>query len=111
MNKILEQNSEIAEGIIAVADMVNDFRKDLETKGILVNESKQESVLPPPQQPVFPGMRPFEPQFSPRAPLQGQIQSPMNLQNVKIAPPPFESPRAPSAPPPMSPPKKKLFGL
>lgn len=111
MNKILEQNSEIAEGIIAVADMVNDFKKDLETKGVLVNENKQEAVLPPPQQP-FPGVRHFEPlQFQPRMPVQAQMQAQMNLQNVRIAPPPFESPRAPTAPPPMSPPKKRLFGL
>src|SRR3989344_8433907 len=36
MNKILEQNSEIAEGIVAVADLIKDFRTDLESKGLLV---------------------------------------------------------------------------
>lgn len=61
MNKILEQNSEIAEGIVAVADMVKEFRADLENKGILVRE-KMESppffgavpVAPPPMPPRRP---------------------------------------------------------
>ncbi len=83
MNKILEQNSEIAEGIVAVADMVKEFRGDLESKGILVRETPLEA--------------PGEPAVTPPAgmmPLPGM--------------PPLGIPPLPGTPPP---PKKKFFGI
>ena len=61
MNKILEQNSEIAQGIVAVADLVKDLREDL-GKGVTVKEPSLEPTLsfppsqfsPPPAVPAFP---------------------------------------------------------
>ncbi|MBI4148491.1 hypothetical protein HY490_04330 [Candidatus Woesearchaeota archaeon] len=35
MNRILQQNAEIAEGIVAVADIVKEFKSVIESKGIL----------------------------------------------------------------------------
>ncbi len=71
MNKVLEQNSEIAQGIVAVADLVKDLREDL-GKGVTVKEAAIEGPqampiptfeprsMPPPQRtmPGFPGMMP-----------------------------------------------------
>lgn len=39
MHNILQQNSEIAEGIVAVADLVKDLRSDLERAGVLSAKS------------------------------------------------------------------------
>lgn len=106
MNKILEQNSEIAEGIVALADMVKDFREELETKGITVTEKKQGGTQP--EVPLFAQsqMPTFEPKpFAQRMPAPPPVEAPM------IAPPPFEAIGPPSAPPSMAPPKKRLFGL
>ena len=50
MNKILEQNSEIAQGIVAVADLVKDLREDM-GKGVTVRESEVE----PPAPAAYPG--------------------------------------------------------
>lgn len=107
MNKILEQNSEIAEGIVAIADIVKDFRTDLETKGVTVSEKVEPIMSVEPPQSVFPAQRPFEPQpLPPRIPLQQP-----NMPIQRLAPLPFEAPRPPTGPPPMSPPKKRLFGI
>ena len=104
MNKILEQNSEIAEGIVALADIVKDFREDLETKGITVAEKRPLFAESPPQITTPPA----EPQpFPPRM----QMSRPVGEQMMRVAPPPFEAPKPPSSPPPMAPPKKRLFGL
>lgn len=46
MNKILQQNSEIAEGIVAVADLVKDLRNDLERAGILPTKSPFAGISP-----------------------------------------------------------------
>jgi hypothetical protein len=46
MNKILEQNSEIAQGIVAVADLVKDLREDM-NKGVTVKEPALEGPQPP----------------------------------------------------------------
>jgi hypothetical protein len=71
MNKILEQNSEIAQGIVAVADLVKDLREDL-GKGVTVKEPMLEGGAPmpmpqfeprtmPPPQRTMPGMPPPPP--------------------------------------------------
>ncbi len=59
MNRILEQNSEIAQGIVAVADLVKDLREDL-GKGVTVkeplaiSEPQLEPGAPPSLPPVMP---------------------------------------------------------
>ncbi|MEM4242986.1 MAG: hypothetical protein QXM31_03740, partial [Candidatus Woesearchaeota archaeon] len=70
MNKILEQNSEIAQGIVAVADLVKDLREDI-GKGASVKEqlslpepaSMPGGTFAPPTQPMLPppGMPPPPP--------------------------------------------------
>lgn len=47
MEKVLEQNSEIAKGIVAVADLIEELRQRLE-KGFMVKEQMQ---MPEPMQP------------------------------------------------------------
>ena len=104
MNKILEQNSEIAEGIVALADIVKDFQEGLETKGVVVADKQESPSFGQP--PVFPSVplepKPFPPRLPPARPLE-QMQ--------RVAPPPFEIVRPPTTPPPLAPPKKRLFGL
>ncbi|MEM2916574.1 MAG: hypothetical protein QXT19_04430 [Candidatus Woesearchaeota archaeon] len=84
MNRILEQNSEIAQGIVAVADLVRDLREDL-GKGVTVKEpltiSEPQPSFAPPEVP---------PETPPRPPA--------------IMPPP-------GLPPPPPPPRKRRFGL
>ncbi len=53
MNRILEQNSEIAQGIVAVADLVKDLREDL-GKGVTVREPlaiREPGTFGPPEAP------------------------------------------------------------
>ncbi len=59
MNRILEQNSEIAQGIVAVADLVKDLREDL-GKGVTVKEplSISEPQLGPGAPPSLPPVMP-----------------------------------------------------
>ncbi len=106
MNKILEQNSEIAEGIVALADLVKDFRDDLENKGITISEKKEQAFA----QPLFsaPQLMQAAQQTSPFPP---RLPSRQMAEMQRIAPPPFESPRPPQSPPPFAPPKKRLFGI
>jgi hypothetical protein len=52
MNKILEQNSEIAQGIVAVADLVRDLRDDL-GKGPMAREHAALEPTPPMPAPGF----------------------------------------------------------
>ena len=47
LEKVLEQNSEIAKGIVAVADLIEELRQRLE-KGFMVKETMQ---IPEPMQP------------------------------------------------------------
>ena len=90
MNKILEQNSEIAQGIVAVADLVKDLRNDMD-KGVTVKESAIEGPQP---MPLPPG------NFGQQQPQQGML--PMM--------PPQGMPRmmTPGIPPP---PRRRRFGL
>ena len=86
MNKILEQNSEIAKGIVAVADLVEELRGRLES-GFMVKE------------PVLPSMPSM-----PSAPsaMSQSMQQPMP-QSMGLAPQPLPG----VMPPP--PPRKKGF--
>jgi hypothetical protein len=90
MNKVLEQNSEIAQGIVAVADLVKDLREDM-NKGVSVRDSGFEG----PQQMPLPT---FEPQTMP--PPQRTMPQPMG--GPSMMPPP-------GLPPP--PPRRRRFGI
>lgn len=90
MNKVLEQNSEIAQGIVAVADLVKDLREDL-GKGVTVKEPALESPPPAPMPMGTFGPPAFPPSTGPR-PMPGmQMMGP------------------PGMPPP--PPRRRRFGL
>jgi hypothetical protein len=89
MNRILEQNSEIAQGIVAVADLVKDLREDI-GKGA----QKEGFEIPGPAAPPAPTF----------APPPGTAQGPMPM-----GPPPG-MPRMmiPGMPPP-PPPRRRRF--
>jgi len=86
MNKILEQNSEIAQGIVAVADLVKDMREDV-GKGVTVREPSLEPTPPMPY-----GPQGAQPQMRPMMPPPGMPRMMM-----------------PGVPPP--PPRRRRFGL
>lgn len=86
MNKILEQNSEIAQGIVAVADLVRDLRDDI-GKGPMIKEPTIEPTPPMPA-PTF-------------APL---------LMPPARAPPAMPMMMPPGMPPP-PPARRRRFGL
>ncbi|VVB81690.1 Uncharacterised protein [uncultured archaeon] len=94
MNKVLEQNSEIASGILALADMVKDIKEKPEAK-IEIETQTFTPIQPMPAPPMpSPAMRP--PMMAPpRAPPVGQM-------------PPGVPPGMPL--PPM-PPRRRTFGL
>lgn len=87
MNKILEQNSEIAQGIVAVADLVKDLREDM-GKGVTVRE---------------PGLEP-----TPPAPM-GAFNPPPGTAPQMLPPPGMPRMMMPGVPPP--PPRRRRFGL
>ena len=70
MNKILEQNSEIAEGIVAIADLVKDLKEGLEEKGITARPAITPEPLgaPRPAPAGPPGMPPGMARPMPGAP-------------------------------------------
>ncbi len=95
MNKILEQNSEIAEGIVALADIVNDLKDKME-KGFLVKESREV-----PAGRLFEEPKPLEdvPDLPPRpAPQQAPSLPPLP-----------EFPSLSTELPPPVPPRRRLF--
>lgn len=106
MNKILEQNSEIAEGIVALADLVKDFRDDLENKEIAVSEKKESAFA----QPQFFAQQSLQ-EAEQSSPFPARLPPRQMTEMQRISPPPFESPRPPQNPPPFAPPKKRLFGI
>lgn len=76
MNKVLEQNSEIAKGIVAVADLINDMKSKLD-EGFVVKKEEQT--------PVGEMLRP-EPRFmSPPAAIPGRVAPPIG---PPLPPPP-----------------------
>ena len=94
MNKILEQNSEIASGILALADMVKELKEGKEEAPRVVSEQMTFTM------PEMPPMRP------------------MSAPAPRTAP--MAAPRAPPMPPPMPPmpgmplpplPRRRTFGI
>lgn len=96
MNKILEQNSEIASGILALADMVKDIKEKPEAK----IEIETRTLTPTSQMP--------EMQMPMPAP-----SAPMMMAPPRQAPP--VGPMPPGVPPgmplPPMPPRRRTFGL
>ena len=80
MDKILEQNSQIADGIVAMADMVNEL-KDENTKPMQEQQS-DDFFPPPPGMPPSPGNfppppgMPMPPGMPPMPPLSGMPPPP-----------------------------------
>ncbi len=98
MNKILEQNSEIAEGIVAIADLVKDLKEGLEEKGITTRTAIEPEThmathpgaIPMPPRAGPPGARPT-PRPMPGRPLPAPtagIPGPRPAPAVGIPPPP-----------------------
>ncbi|MEM4263894.1 MAG: hypothetical protein QW666_03300 [Candidatus Woesearchaeota archaeon] len=90
MDKILEQNADIAEGIVAIADMVKEM------KGVQKTAEKEEELGTPEFD--------FKPEF-PMAPPAPGVLPPMPQ-----GPRPQMPPR-PMAPPPLPPRKPRTFGI
>jgi hypothetical protein len=74
MNKVLEQNSEIAKGIVAVADLINELKSRLD-EGFVVK--KEESMPGGEHMTPEPGMRPFMPPPRMMAPPMGGPGAPL----------------------------------
>ncbi len=98
LNKILEQNAELASGILALADMIKPERK----------------------LPQMPGQLPRQPHAPPRIPPQGRIEhkegfpQPPSGVHIRTPIPPSQGlPQKAPLPPPsnLPPPKKRTFGL
>ncbi|MEK6849563.1 MAG: hypothetical protein AABY01_03260 [Nanoarchaeota archaeon] len=96
MNKILEQNSEIAKGIVAVADLVNDLKGNME-EGFTV---KKEETMPSGDTFIRP-----EPNMRSFSPPPMQRSAPMGPPQQFGAMPPMGPPL-----PPLSQQKRK-FGI
>ena len=102
MNKILEQNSEIASGILALADMVKDIKEKPEAK----IEIETQTLMPMPPMPA---------QYVPMPSMPAQ-QMPMP---APMMAPPRQAPpiglMPPGVPPgmplPPMPPRRRTFGL
>lgn len=104
MNKVLEQNSEIASGILAVADMVKEIKGKPEPITPEPPMFKEEEGLPPlPGSERTPpmGTPPPLPEPTPQPP--GPIP-PVTPPGMPPPPPPKESPLPP-------PPRRRSFGL
>lgn len=100
MNKILEQNSEIASGILALADMVKDVKE--ETPAYERAGPSPGPGVPPPSGPTPPGKAGME---APPAPPG----------RTPPGPPPPPGKEVPGVPPgqplPPVPPKRRTFGI
>jgi hypothetical protein len=107
MNKILEQNSEIAEGIVALADIMNEIKDKLEV-GVIYKAKEAEKIVTKPI-PTLP--RPAAPHFAPPgapgpmpplgAPRPGPAPGPMPMPARPGAPMPPPPGAAPGMPPPL----------
>lgn len=99
MDKLLEQQADIAEGMVALADIVKEKKKEavpsFNRPGLNIKQGLPESGSMPPR-PALPGTMPPRPQ----APMPG----PSNLPPRPPAKP--SSQRVPPAPP-----RKKRFGI
>jgi len=100
MNKVLEQNSEIASGILALADMVKEIKEGKPVPEVV--PAAPPGMAPVPEAPPLEMPAPGMPGMPPPPPM-----------------PPAEAPAAPPAPPgvppgpplPPLPPKRRTFGL
>ncbi|RLE46961.1 hypothetical protein DRJ25_03420 [Candidatus Woesearchaeota archaeon] len=109
MNKILEQNAEIASGILAIADLL---------KGKVEPEDSLKGLVPPPKppQPQSNFSNPPAPFPPPHNLQRGQLPPARPLPppgvNIRmpVQPQPNAAPQAQGLPPP-PPPKKRTFGL
>ncbi len=98
LDKVIDQNEKIAEGIVAIADMVKEMKES--------NKGPEMPVLPPldRQPPRFPEPDPFGPPPGGPQP-SGPMMPPPQQPPPQGAPPPTMPP-----PGPMSDEKKGLFG-
>lgn len=97
MNKILQQNSEIAEGIVAIADLVKDLKEGMESKGIRPRtELRPEPITPR----VIPGV--------PRPPAGRPPAGPIPFPAGPPRPMPGAAPPIGIPPPPR---RKRTFGI
>jgi hypothetical protein len=96
MNKILEQNSEIAKGIVAVADLVEELKGRLES-GFMVKEN------------VSPGFMPQEQSVAQMAPPSMQSMPEMGSMGPPMGSPMGQQPQPLPGVMPPPPPKKKGF--
>ncbi len=100
MNKILEQNSEIAEGIVALADIMNEIKDKLEV-GVIYKAKEAEVHTRP--IPTPPRAAPMPPMGAPRP------QGPMPPPGMMAKPGPMPVPARPGAP--MPPPSGAMPGM
>lgn len=130
VGKVLEQNSQIAEGIVALADIMNEIKDKLEV-GVIYKAKEAEKMEMPrpavpkpaapgvPVPPPGPGMPPPRPPMPP--PTGGPAPPPLPRPGAPMPPPPGAAPMpgpmplpppgGMPPPPPGAPPKKKgLFG-
>jgi hypothetical protein len=101
MNKILEQNSEIAEGIVALADIMNEVKSTVEEK-LKVPKIGMPSHVVRPKPSSFPGIGPA-PGMPPMPGGPGLRPMPSGAPPV----PPLPSAGGPAGMPPIPPPPKK----
>ena len=132
VNKVLEQNSEIAEGIVALADLMSEIKDKLEV-GVIYKEKGAERVSIPRPKPAMPGPAGMPPPGPapgmPPLPRPGPMPAPgagapppLPRLGAPMPPPPGMAPRPGPMPPPPPPPggmpplpaapkkKKGLFG-
>lgn len=115
MDKVLEQNSEIAEGVVALADILTEIKDKLEV-GVIYRPEKGEQVgrpqriaAPPRQQ--MPGMMPPPPgQLPPIMPRQGMMPPGMPGQAPGMMPPGMQGQMQPGMMPPPPRPMAPLPG-
>ena len=102
MDKVLEQNSEIAEGVVALADILNEIKDKIEV-GVVYKperESSPEGMRPMPAQQMPPmGMPPM-------AEMSGEFP-PMGPPPMPGMMPPPPMPRAPAPGPYPAPPRRR----
>ena len=106
MDKVLEQNSEIAEGVVALADILNEIKDKIEV-GVMYRPAKGEAPGPLPPGPMLP---PGPPPGAPPGPMPPPKMPPL----PGGMPPPGPPPPPPGGPPPLPramppPPKKRKF--
>ncbi len=100
MNRLLEQQADIAEGMVALADIVKEMKKE--------EAPKLEPALPIPRAPPASTMGPPRPRMAPPAPGM----PPPGIPRPGAAPPRPGAPLPPRPGMPMpKPPRKKRFGI